>query len=291
MKATADQNALRLALPKGRMQEEVFRLLDDAGIQVESADGGYRPSLRLPGFEAKLLKPQNVVEMLHFGSRDLGFAGADWVAELDARVVELLDTGLNPVQVVAAAPAEILVDGKLPDRPLVVASEYERLTTAWIEKAGLDATFVRTYGATEVFPPEDADCIVDNTATGSTLRAHRLEIVDELMASSTRLLANPKALENPAKREAIERFVLLVESVLNARQRVMLEANVPADRLEEVIDFLPCMRRPTVSPLYGEEGYAVKAAVPRAELPTLIPKIKQHGGSDIVITALDQLVP
>src|SRR2546427_3810659 len=133
---------------------------------------GYRPDVSLPDTEAKILKPQNIVEMLALGSRDLGFAGADWVAELQANVVELLDTGLDPVEVVAAVPGALLENGRLPERHLVVASEYERLAQRWITERGLSAEFVRSYGATEVFPPEDADLIVDNTATGATLEAN-----------------------------------------------------------------------------------------------------------------------
>src|SRR5438477_7080076 len=120
MPVRSDPSILRLALPKGRMQEGVFRLLGDAGIRVRDAGRGYRTELSLPGFETKLLKPQNIVEMLHLGSRDVGFAGADWVAELGGELVELLDTGLDPVRLVAAAPASLLAGGGLPARRLVV---------------------------------------------------------------------------------------------------------------------------------------------------------------------------
>lgn len=279
----------RLALPKGRMSEGVFTLLHGAGIDVAALDRGYRPAMSLAGFETKILKPQNIVEMLHAGSRDVGFAGADWVAELEAELVEMLDTKLNPVRVVAAAPRELLEDGHLPSEPLVVASEYERLTRRWIERRELDATFIRSYGATEVFPPEDADCIVDNTATGATLIDNGLEIVDELMTSTTRLYANPRALEDPQKRETIESLVLLLESVLSARQRVMLEVNVSRDKLDSMVAILPCMRKPTVAELFGGDGYAVKAAVPRAVLPQLVIDLKNRGGTDIVVYELSQI--
>jgi ATP phosphoribosyltransferase len=285
---TAD--LVHLALPKGRMEVAVLALLTDAGIRVTFGRRGYRPGLSIEGFETKILKPQNIVEMLHLGSRDIGFAGADWVAELGAELVELLDTGLDPVSLVAAAmPA--FADGGLARAPFVVASEYERLTRDWLKQRGLKATVVRSYGATEVFPPEDADCIVDNMATGETLRANGLVIVDELMRSSTRLYAHPKAVEQPAKRERIERLVLLLRSVLDARQRVMLEVNVPAELLEAVIAVLPSMREPTMSPLHGDQGFALKAAVPRRDLPQVIPEIKARGGTDIVVTALAQIVP
>lgn len=281
---------IQLALPKGRMESGVLSLLSEAGIQVRTDSRTYRPAVSLPEFEAKILKPQNIIEMLEVGSRDVGFAGADWVAELEVELVEMLDTGLDPVRLVAAAPKALLENGKLPKRPLIVASEYERLTKGWIARMNLDARFVHSYGATEVFPPEDADCIVDNTATGSTLRANQLEILDELLRSSTRLYASPQALENREKREGIERLTLLLKSVLDARRRVMLEVNVAGDRLEALLAVLPSMRQPTIAPLHGDGGYAVKAAVPRADLPRLIPAIKEQGGTDIVVTQLSQLV-
>jgi ATP phosphoribosyltransferase len=273
------------------MQEGVHRLMSDAGIQIRSGSREYRPQLSLEGFEAKILKPQTIVEMLHVGSRDVGFAGADWVAELGGDLVEILDLGLDPVRLVACAPASLLTGGELPRRHLVVASEYERLTRGWIARRGLDATFVRSFGATEVFPPDDADCIVDNTATGATLAANGLVILDELMRSSTRLYAHPRVLDDPDRREAVERLKMLLQSVLEARRRVMLEVNVTQACLEAVISVLPCMREPTVSPLHGQGGYAVKAAVPRELLTRVIPEIKARGGTDIVVTALAQIVP
>jgi ATP phosphoribosyltransferase len=288
---STENDTLRLALPKGRMQDAVLVLLADAGIRVTPTARGYRPAVSLPDCEAKILKHQNIVEMLELGSRDLGFAGADWVQELDAEVVELLDTGLDPVSVVAAAPTGLFERLEEIGRPLVVASEYETLTKAWIERLGLDAEFVRSFGATEVFPPEDADVIVDNTATGSTLRANELEIVDTVITSSTRLYASPEAMETDWKRERIEDLRLLLESVLDARKRVMVEVNAPEDRLDEVVSLLPCMREATVAPLFGNSGYAVKAAVLRDELPQVIPAIKAAGASDVVVTSISQIVP
>ncbi len=289
--STLRGHSLRLALPKGRMQEGVFALLADAGIHVRIGARGYRPQVSLEGIDAKILKPQNVVEMLGAGSRDVGFAGADWTRELDADVVEVVDTGLDRVRMVAAAPALLLTDGRLPSRPLVVASEYERVTTEWIRSKGYEARVVRSYGATEVFPPEDADFIVDIAASGDTLRAQNLFVFDELLVSSTRLYASRAAFECPARRPSIERLAMLVRSVLEARQRVMLEVNVGPGALERVIAGLPCMREPTISPLHGDAGFAVKAAVPRTQLPTLIPDIKARGGTDIVVTQLSQIIP
>lgn len=288
------QDKIRLAIPKGRMCEGTLRLLGDAGVEVRLGARDYRPGISLDGFEAKLLKPQQIVGMLASGRRDIGFTGLDWVTELGAQedLVELLDTGLDCVRLVAAMPSALVRDGRVPrDRTLVVASEYRQIAQDWIARRELDASFLLSWGATEVLPPEDADCIIDNTATGSTLRANNLQVVDELLTSSTRLFASRAALEVAAKRERIESLVLLLRSVVDARERVMLEVNVDATRLSSIVAVVPCMRLPTVSPLAGDAGFAVKAAVPRRELPTLIPKLRAMGGTDVVVTRLEQIVP
>jgi len=291
MSPTSDSEQIRFAVPKGRMQEGVARLLDGAGVGVRMTARDYRPAIPLPGFEVKILKPRAIVEMLDVGSRDVGFAGADWVEEDGVELVELLDTGLDRVRLVAAAPASVLTKGDLPARRLVVASEYVNITRRWAQRRGLDAELLRSYGATEVLPPEDADCIVDNTATGATLAANGLSIVDELMTSTTRLYASRRAMDDLVKRERIEAFVLLLRSVLEARRRVMVEVNVSAKDLASVVDALPCMRQPTVASMHGSAGYAVKAAVPRELLPAVIPAIKAQGGTDIVVTTPEQIVP
>ncbi len=287
---------LKLALPKGRLQDGILQLLGEAGISVTLGGRAYRPSVSLENTETKLLKPQNVVEMLDVGARDVGFAGADWALEKAAPLVELLDTGLNPVRIVAAAPAQLLGSaGALPrtgagGRRLVVATEYVNLAERWIERTGLDATILRTYGATEVFPPEDADLIVDNTSTGSTLRANGLVILDEVERSSTRLFASQQAAADPQKRERLDQLVMLLVSVLDARSRVMLELNVSTDDLDGLLDVLPCMRQPTISTLRGEAGFAVRAAVPKGAIATLVPRLKAMGGADICISSVSQLV-
>lgn len=289
-KPSTDTSILRLALPKGRMAQGVEALLAECGIRVTQTSRGYRPAISFDGVDAKVLKPQSIVEMLRTGSRDVGFTGADWVGELDADLVELLDTGLDPVRVVAAAPTALLERGALPKRALLVATEYVQLTARWIEAEGLDAQVVRSYGATEVYPPEDADLIVDNTATGSTLRANQLEIQAELLRSSTRLYAAPSALRDPRKRARIEDLVVLLESVLEARRRALVELNVTDAQLAAVLEALPCMRTPTVSPLAGAAGWAVRAAVPRDRLPDVLAGLRARGGTDIVVSRPEQIL-
>lgn len=289
--ASNSHSRLRLALPKGRMADGVNRLLADAGIRIQSAAREYRPELSLSDCEVKLLKPQAIVKMLELGSRDVGFAGADWVSEFDAQVVELLDTELDPVRIVVAAPVGAAAAEGFWQRPLVVASELEQTTRRWISGRQLQATFLRSFGSTEVYPPEDADCILDVVATGATLKANGLEVIDQIMTSSTRLYASPQALDRPDLRNTIEHLVLLLRSVLEARRRVMVEVNVTAEGLERVVAALPCMREPTIAMLHGERGYAIKVAAPKAGLPELIGQIKALGGTDIVVSPIAQIVP
>ncbi|MFT5303867.1 MAG: ATP phosphoribosyltransferase [Mariniblastus sp.] len=285
-----DPSIVRMALPKGRMFDQVADLLKGAGISIRNSERGYRPTISLPDFDAKLLKPRNVISMLAADSRDIGFAGEDWIQETGTEIHELLDTQMNPVRLVVAAPKEIVVDGKLPNRKIVIATEYPVLAQRWIDANQLDAEIVQTFGATEVFPPEDADCIIDNTATGSTLRANGLEIIDDIMTSSTRLYASNFAMENPQLRARIEDFAMLIEAVLQARSRVMMDLNVSQENLESVVACLPSMRTPTVSPLSDTGWVAVRAAIPRKELAEIIPKLKSAGAFDIVTTSPEQIV-
>jgi ATP phosphoribosyltransferase len=281
---------VRLALPKGRMFDQVVDLFKGAGVSIQQTERGYRPAISLPNYDAKILNPRNVIGMLNADARDVGFAGADWIAETNSNLPELLNTGLNPVRLVVAAPTEILVDGKLPNRRLVIASEYANLTRRWIDQQGLDAEVLTTYGATEVFPPEDADCIVDNTATGSTLRANGLQIIDTIMQSSTCLYASQRAFADPTVRPRLNDLVMLLESVLKARERVMMDLNVQQEHLAAVVALLPSMHSPTISSLSESGWVAVRAAVPRKNLAELIPRLKAAGACDMVITTAEQLI-
>lgn len=288
---------LRIALPKGRMQEQVFKILNDAGMSVQIGAREYRPSISIPGctVDCKLLKPQNVLEMLAHGTRDIGFGGLDWVTNLGIQddLVELLDTRLDPVRIIAASPnANILQEALQSGRHVVIASEYEKLTKDWIAKTGLNATFVRAFGATESFPPDDADIIVDNTATGSTLKANGLHIVDVLMESSTRVYGHKSILQDAAKKKVIDELILLIQSVLAGRNHMLVEFNIGRQDLDAALPLLPCLRAPTISPLglNGDQGFAVKLAVGKKTIPTLLPKLKELGASDMIVTAPQQLI-
>jgi ATP phosphoribosyltransferase len=280
---------LRVLIPKGRIFNNVARLFDDAGFPISLEDRTYRPSVGASWLDAKIMKPQNVGELLELGSHDAGFTGVDWIKESGAQVEEILDLGLDRVRIVAAAPAD-LSEVDLKAKKIVAATEYVNLAEGWLLTNGYHYRILRTYGATEVFPPDDADMIIDNTASGQTLRDNGLRIVDTILESSTRFVAGKAAMADGKKRSRIEELVMLFKAVLDGRERVMLEMNVNEENFNQLVSGLPAMRSPTVSPLCGEDGYAVKIAVKKHEVPFIIPRLKGLGATDIVEYDLRKVV-
>ena len=280
---------LKVVLPKGRQFKSIQQLLSDAGIKLAGNERNYRPDCNDPDLQIKMLKSQNIPPLLALGQHDIGFAGTDWIQEQSADVVSLLDLGFDPVRIVASIPEDWAWD-ELRRRKLIAVSEYRNLTSDFLRNEGIDFTFIRAFGATEVFPPEDADLVVDNTSTGTTLKENRLKIVATLLQSSTQFIANPRALEDPAKRTKIEDMVLLFKSVLDGRKRVLLEMNCEEDRLDDVVSMLPAMKSPTISKLYRQSGFALKAAVLKSEVRDLLPRLRAAGASDILETPIRKVI-
>ena len=280
---------LKLVLPKGRINTKVLKLLSECGIDLIGDDRNYRPNAYGFDLEVKLLKSQNIPSLVEMGQHDIGFAGIDWIEERDCKVEILKDLGYDPVRIVACIPEDWDWQ-EMQKRPLIVASEYKNISTRYLDKLGLDYQLLRSYGATEVFPPEDADMIIDNTSTGTTIIANRLKIVDTVMESSTQFIANTDVLKDPGKRKDIEDLLTLMQSVINGRERVLLEMNCTNEQITSIVDLLPCMRYPTVSKLYQEKGFAVKAAVKKSEIRDLIPKLISAGATDILETAIRKAI-
>ena len=283
---------LRLALPKGRMAMGVDGLLADAGIRVSGDGRGYRPSVEGDGpFETKRLKPQAVVSMIAAGTRDVGFAGADWAMEIgvDDSLIEVFDTTLDRVRIVAAAPPSLDLEQR-SGSPIRIATEMPNIASAWAKSRGLDYEIVQSWGATEVLPPEDADVIVDLVQTGETLAANDLLVIEEISRSSTRMYASIDSFECPRRGPSIRRLGELLRSVIEARSRYLVDLNVSDDRLEDVIGVLPSMRRPTVSPL-AAGGFAVRAAVPRDGFASLVNRLRGSGATDLVVSEARLVIP
>jgi len=281
---------LRILIPKGRIFENISRLFSDAGFPVSLTDRTYRPALAADWLDVKIMKPQNVGELLELGSHDAGFTGIDWIRESGADVEEVMDLGFDKVRIVAAIPAGLDQEA-MKNRKIVAATEYVNLAESWLRSNAYQYRLLRTYGATEVFPPDDADMIIDNTSSGQTLRDNGLKIIDTLLESSTHFVASRAAMADKEKRGRIEELAMLFKAVLDGRDRVMLEMNVPKQSFHEIVAGLPAMRSPTVAPLYGDEGYAIKTAVKRNEVPLIIPRLKKAGATDIVEYDLRKVVP
>ena len=282
---------LRILIPKGRIFEKIDGLFSEAGYPISLADRTYRPFLPPQWLDAKIMKPQNVAELLELGSHDAGFTGNDWISESGADVEEIMDLGFDKVRIVAAIPEGGIPEEELKARRIVVATEYVNIAEAWLRAGGWNYRLLRTYGATEVFPPDDADMIIDNTSSGQTLRDNGLKIIDTLLESSTRFIASKAAMADSEKRGRIEELAMLFKAVLDGRDRVMLEMNVEEDDFNALVTGLPAMRSPTVSPLSGNDGFAIKIAVRKDEVPELIPRLKKLGAVDIVEYDLRKVVP
>ncbi len=284
-----DNQYVRVVIAKGRIYKSVAQLLHDVGIQIHGGERDYRLTVKHLDVDMKLMKPQNIPKLVELGSHDVGFTGKDWILETGSDVHEVMDFGFDPVRIVVAVPEEADLDS-LKRQKIVVASEYEHIARSFLDAQGYEYVLLKTFGATEVFPPDDADMIIDNTSTGRTLQEHNLKIIHTVLESSTRFIANRTALEDPRKAERIHQMQLLFQAALDARDRVMLEMNVPKAHFDDTVELLPCMRSPTVSPLYGEAGYAVKVAVKKEQVIDLIPKLKKLGVTDILEYELRKVI-
>ena len=280
---------LKMVIPKGRIQENVLSLLNDIGVQIWGDERNYRPTTNEQDLEIKKLKSQNIPQLIELGQHDCGFAGLDWIQEKESKLEQMMDLELNPVKIVACIP-ENWDWSELKQRKILAVSEYRRLCCSYLDQLGVDYTCLRSYGATEVFPPEDADLIVDNTSTGTTLKENGLKIIDTLLESSTWFIASSKALEDRDKRARIENYVTLFQSVLDGRSRVLLEMNCPSERLDTIVKLLPAMKTPTICELYGKSGFSVKAAVLRKKVKDLLPVLLQNGATDILETQINKVI-
>ncbi|MCL2831606.1 MAG: ATP phosphoribosyltransferase [Treponema sp.] len=280
---------LRILIPKGHIYDNVSMLFAEAGFPLRLSDRTYRPVIGSDWLDAKIMKPQNVGELLELGSHDAGFTGLDWIRESNADVEEIMDLGFDRVRIVAAIPSGC-DEGRLKSKKIVAATEYVNLAQKWLAESGYNFRLLRTYGATEVFPPDDADMIIDNTSSGQTLKDNGLKIISCLLESSTHFVASREAMANPQKRGRIEELAMLFRAVLDGRDRVMLEMNVAEDNFNALVTGLPSMRSPTVSPLCGDDGFAIKIAVKKNEVPVLIPRLKKLGATDIVEYDLRKVV-
>ena len=286
-----------LALPKGSLEEQTALLFKQADLEIKKTDRDYNPKINDPRIgKIKILRPQEIPGYIHEGYFDLGISGLDWVKESNSDVVEVADLpyskqGAGNVKIVIAVPKESDIESAKDIKPgSRVTTEYPNMTKKFFDDLGIDVELHFSYGATEAKVPDLMDVVIDLTETGSTLRKNGLKIVDVIMESSSKLIANKESWEDPVKRKEIEDIKTLLLSVIEARGKVLLDMNVPADRLDAVIETLPSMKRPTVSQLYKSEYYAVETVVSKTEVNLLIPKLKELGAEDILEMDISKIV-
>lgn len=290
---------LRLVLPKGSLERATLELFEAADLAViRSSSVDYRASIDDPRVsEVRILRPQEIPEYVSEGLFDLGITGRDWIEETSSDVASLGELRYSkvtsqPVRVVLAVAEESSVKSAADLPPGTrVSTEYPRLTRRFLEAHGVDAEVRLSHGATEAKIPEIADAVVEITETGRALRAAGLRIIDTILESYTELIANPASYADDSKRHAMQQLMSLLTGTLIARGRVLVKLNVVEAALDSVIELLPAMKSPTVSKLFGEDGFAVEAVVPKHTINTLIPALKDHGATDIIELPIAKIVP
>ena len=288
---------LRIALPKGSLEEQTFLLFKQADLDIKRTEREYNPRISDPRIEqVKILRPQEIPDYVADGYFDVGISGHDWVIESGADVVEIADLpyskqGAGIVKIVIAVPDGQKIESAADIKPNSrVTTEYPNITRDYFEKLGIPVEICFSYGATEAKVPDLMDVVVDLTETGSTLRKNNLKIIDTMLESVTKLIVNRNSWEDPVKRKEITEIRTLLLSVIEARGKVLLDMNVPADKLNDVIAALPAMKMPTVSKLYNSEYYAIETVVEKDKVNILIPELKRIGAEDILELDISKIV-
>lgn len=293
----SETRILRLGLPKGSLQEATFNLFRKAGWDFKIPTGrSYEPISDDPELQAILLRPQEIPLYVQDGILDAGITGYDWIQDCGADVHEVIElqyskTTRNPIRIVIAvhndSPFQTVRD--LHGRR--IATEYVRLTQRYLQQHGVEAHVEFSWGACEVKVPNLVDAIVVNTETGSSLRAHNLRVLEVILYSTTRLIANHTAWQDPSKREKIESIALMLQGALNAGQLVGLKMNVHESNLDAVLAQLPALRKPTLAPLSDKGWYAVETILDENLVREIIPKLRKAGAEGLVEYPLNKVIP
>ena len=284
-----------LGLPKGSLQESTFALFKRAGFNVSCSSRSYIPSIDDSEIKCRLLRPQEMSRYVELGLLDAGICGYDWVYENGSDVQEVCELSYskatsNPVRWVLAVPNDSKVKSVKDLNGKRISTEAVGLTKRYLKKNGVKADVEFSWGATEVKAPELVDAIVDLTETGSSLRANNLRIVDTILTSTTRMIANKKAWKNGAKRAKIEQLKMLLLGALDAQRRVLLKLNAPAKKLEKIVKALPALHAPTVNKLNDPDWFAVETVVEESLVRDLIPTLREAGATGIIELALNKVI-
>lgn len=287
---------LKLGLPKGSLQEATVEKMAKAGFNITVSSRGYVPYVDDDELEIRLIRAQEISRYVEHGMLDAGITGFDWIQENGSDVVEIADLiyakqGLRPVRWVLAVPNDSPVKTVKDLAGKRIATEGVGLTKRYLEQHGVKAEVEFSWGATEVKAPELVDAIVEITETGSSLRANNLRIVDTVLESTTKLIANKQAWADAGKRRKIEQIALLLKGALMAETRVLIKMNAREANVDAVIKLLPAMHAPTINRLSGEGWCSVESVVEEATVREIIPALKEAGAEDIIEIGLNKVVP
>ena len=286
---------LTLGLPSGSLMDATFDLFAKAGFAISGSKRSYRPSVDDPELQLRLLRAQEISRYVEHGYLDAGLTGRDWVAENASDVHEIT---VLPFSKASSRPTRwvLVVPEDSPIRAIAdlegkrVATEAVGMARRYFEKAGVNVEVEFSWGATEVKVPDLVDAIIDITETGSSLRANKLRIVETLMESFPVLVANRSAWQDPWKREKLETLSLLLKGALAARDLVGLKMNLPEGNLKNLLEALPALRNPTVSPLAHPGWVAVETVIEEKIVREIIPRLKALGAEGIIEYPLNKVV-
>jgi len=286
---------IKLALPKGSLQEATFEIMARAGFHVRAGSRSYVPHVDDPEIEVRLIRAQEISRYVEHGALDAGLTGYDWILENDSDVVEVANLvyakqGLRPVRWVLAVPSESSIQSIKDLQGKRIATETVNLTRKFLKKNGVNALIEFSWGATEVKAPELVDAICELTETGSSLRANNLRIVGTVLESTTRLIANKKAWKDPWKRKKIETLALLLRGALAAEEKVGLKMNAPKKKLGQILKVLPALRNPTVSQLSQKGWVALETVVDERIVREIIPALRAAGAEGIIEYPLNKVI-
>jgi len=289
-------NTLKLGIPKGSLEESTIELFRRAGWKIHTSSRNYFPSVDDAELRLSLVRAQEMSRYVADGVLDAGLTGKDWILENDSQVVEVCDlvyskASTRPARWVLVVPGDSPVQRPEDLRDKKIATELVNFTRRYFSDRGIPVDVEFSWGATEAKVVEGlCDAIVEVTETGSTIRAHGLRIVETLLETNTKFIANPKAWEDPWRREKIDQLALLLQGALKADGMVGLKMNVPDGRLEDVIDLLPSLQAPTIAHLYRSDWLSLEAVVMESVVRELIPKLLRSGATGIVEYPLNKIL-
>ncbi len=286
---------LRFGFPKGSLQDMTATLFERAGYRMSFPDRSLYPTIDDVEIECVLIRAQEIGRYVGEGVLDAGITGFDWIQESKSRLRELAElryskTSLRPTRWVLAVPEDSPIKGVKDLAGKRIATEAVDLVKSWLKKNGVKAQVEFSWGATEVKPPLLADAIVDVTETGSSLRANKLRIVETLLESTPRLIANKLAYKDAWKRRKLDRLALMLTGAMNAHGKVGLMLNCPKDCLPKILALLPALSSPTVSPLADGKMVAMNTIIDEARARDLIPDLADVGATGIVEFPITKLV-